>query len=84
MKYLFEQKNINYVLYHSFLRFIKQLIHDDNVGVFEKYEAELLGIVQTPKERQLLSNFNILCWVQSEIKGIEMAKCLKVYNTKFS
>lgn len=84
MKYLFEQKNINYVLYHSFLRFIKQLIHDDNVGAFEKYEAELLEIVQTPKERQLLSNFNILCWVQSEVRGVEMAKCLKVYNTEFS
>ena len=34
--------------------------------------------------RWLASNFNILCWVQSEVRGVEMAKCLKVYNTEFS
>ena len=84
LKYLFEQKNINYDLYNSFLTFIKQIMHGDDIMVFKDYKEELVKIIEVPKERKLLSNFNILSWIESEIKGVSMAECLKTYNTKFS
>lgn len=82
MKYYFEQKNINYGLYKHFLTFSKQLIAKNDIAVFKEFEANILKEISIEDSLYLLKEFNILCWIKSEIYGNSFAYYLKEFQQK--